>query len=61
MQTEGEKFDYDKGQFYALMIIQVLFILTVFALLVLWHLRHSNGKTLGEQMEEEFLRENGVI
>ena len=30
-------------------------------LLILWHIRYYNIKNLGEQMEENFLRENGVM
>lgn len=36
-------------------------MMTVFMLLVLWHIRYYNVKNLGEQMEENFLRENGIV
>lgn len=35
-------------------------MMTVFMLLILWHIRYYNVKNLGEQMEEDFLRENGI-
>ena len=57
---ESESYDYNRAEFYSLMIIQVILMTTVFLLLVLWHVRYYNIKNLGEQLEEQYLSERGA-
>lgn len=60
-KSHPEVYEYDKAQFFALLLVQMAIMMTVLAILVLWHARHYNAKDLGEQMEQDFLRQREEV